>query len=361
MKTLKLDTCRVGTVLRSVLLVEAVLGVGLLFDGNSGHFMGWFVRLAWTTGGTLPATLLWLLLVCQFQDIKPPLHKYNHHVQMAVGILLGMACGSMAFWMLMWSVAAVGGVESQSSGAVWLGVVCVGGMLAGLQMAWLLWRMQSQIPAQTQARLTELQSRIRPHFLFNTLNTAIALVRRQPQQAETLLEDLSELFRYALVEHKTSVSLAQEITLAKGYMAIEQLRFGHRLKIQWKLPTQEQAFILEQAQLPPLLLQPLLENAVHHGIETQPEGGEIWVHVRMKNNQHRHLVIEIGNTLPQLLKQTTLHPIPNTQQQKGQGMALENVKQRLKLLHDLECTFTAGVQTKTTNQYLVCIELPLPC
>ena len=102
-------------------------------------------------------------------------------------------------------------------------------------MAALVLRARGQTPAATTARLEELQSRIRPHFLFNTLNSAIALVREEPAKAETMLEDLSELFRQALADPGESVTLADEIALAERYLAIEQVRFGDRLRVRWDL------------------------------------------------------------------------------------------------------------------------------
>jgi two-component system sensor histidine kinase AlgZ len=104
-----------------------------------------------------------------------------------------------------------------------------------MMLAGLFWRAKARTPAATAARLAELQSRIRPHFLFNTLNSAIALVRAEPAKAEAVLEDLSELFRHALADPAESVTLGQEIALAQRYLAIEQMRFGERLQVQWSL------------------------------------------------------------------------------------------------------------------------------
>ncbi|HEY1231195.1 MAG TPA: histidine kinase, partial [Ramlibacter sp.] len=143
-----------------------------------------------------------------------------------------------------------------------------GVMFALVAMGWLLLRARSHMPADTAARLEDLQSRIRPHFLFNTLNSAIALVREEPAKAETMLEDLAELFRQALADPRDSVTLADEIGLAERYLAIEQVRFGDRLRIRWDLD-----ITAGSARVPPLLLQPLVENAVKHGVEPSAQGG----------------------------------------------------------------------------------------
>src|SRR3954447_18526716 len=116
---------------------------------------------------------------------------------------------------------------------------------------WLRLRAKARLPADTTAKLAELQSRIRPHFLFNTLNTALSLVRLDPARAEEVLEDLAELFRVALTDSGESVSLAEEVELAQRYLAIEQIRFGERLKVSWEL-----AAAAGGARVPPLLLQP---------------------------------------------------------------------------------------------------------
>ncbi|MFY7942044.1 MAG: sensor histidine kinase, partial [Burkholderiaceae bacterium] len=197
-------------------------------------------------------------------------------------------------------------------------------MLAGAALAvcitlWLQWREQARFPAQATARLAELQSRIRPHFLFNTLNTALALVRLDPKRAEDVLEDLSELFRVALSEVGESTTVEGEIDLARRYLAIEQIRFGDRLKVQWELDPAAGA-----ARVPPLLLQPLVENAVQHGVEPGEEGGVLRIRTRVMSGR---VQLSIVNT------------VPNAPPRPGHGMALHNVKERLRLMHDVACHF----------------------
>jgi two-component system, LytTR family, sensor histidine kinase AlgZ len=165
-------------------------------------------------------------------------------------------------------------------------------------------------------------------------------VRQEPARAEGLLEDLSDLFRAALAEHGESVTLAQELELAKNYLSIEQVRFGDRLQVQWRLdPT------ANLAKLPPLLLQPLVENAVLHGIEPNPQGGNIVISAKRENSK---VVVEISNTLP-------LEGAPSTTT-NGNGIALKNVRDRLSLMHDLESSFHASVKH---DHYVVRIELPV--
>jgi len=204
-------------------------------------------------------------------------------------------------------------------------------------VAALAWRAQARAPATTTARLTELQSRIRPHFLFNTLNTAIALVRDEPAQAEAVLEDLAELFRHALMEQGESVPLAQEIALAQRYLEIEQARFGERLRVVWALEP-----VAGVALMPPLLLQPLVENAVQHGVEPSASGADIRISTQCR---HGMVLLKVTNT------------VPAGQGVHGHGVALENVRARLGLLHDVQGSFRAALQD---GVYQVRIELPLP-
>jgi two-component system sensor histidine kinase AlgZ len=191
--------------------------------------------------------------------------------------------------------------------------------MAAVMFQWLRMRTQAMLPADTTARLAELQSRIRPHFLFNTLNTALTLVRLDPARAEGVLEDLAELFRVAITDSGESVTLAEEVELAKRYLAIEQIRFGSRLQVTWELDAEAGA-----ARVPPLLLQPLVENAVRHGVEPSDVGGVIRVRTRVK----------LGRALVSIV-----NSVPDTASRPGNGMALRNVRERLRLMHDVAAQF----------------------
>jgi two-component system sensor histidine kinase AlgZ len=172
--------------------------------------------------------------------------------------------------------------------------------------------------------------------LFNTLNTAITLARLDPARTENLLEDLAELFRVALTDTGESVSLADEVALAKRYLAIEQVRFGDRLQVSWELDDDAGA-----ARVPPLLLQPLVENAVRHGVEPAADGGVIRIRTRVKR---AHAVVSIVNTLP---KQPS---------RPGNGIALRNVRERLRLMHDVAAQFETRLER---DVFRVQIVIPL--
>jgi len=308
--------CHSGVVLRAVLFVHAVLAIGALFGATS--FAQWLTQLALGSGVALPGVLSWLALSCL---LKNALARLPEPAQWAAATGLGAACaaGCWAFQVSIGVGALVPG--NAFTPGRWLAPALSGAALAAGLFYWLRLRAIAQGPADTSARLAELQSRIRPHFLFNTLNTAITLARVDPARTEGLLEDLAELFRVALAGTEQAVTLGAEVELAQRYLAIEQIRFGKRLRVSWDLDPGAAA-----ARVPPLLLQPLVENAVRHGVEPAPEGGEIRVRTRLKRG---HAVVNIDNTLP------------GESSRPGAGMALRNVRERLRLLHDVAAQFEA--------------------
>ena len=318
------DACHVGVILRAVLFVVVVAAVVTMFEATS--FLEWLARVSVVTGGALPATLAWLIAAC---SLKKPLSRRPRPVQYAAGVALGALAGLYGCGLL-----ALAGF---ANAAPWVASACAGALLAGLLVAALVWRVKGRTPAATAARLTELQSRIRPHFLFNTLNTAIALVRHEPARAEAILEDLAELFRHALVDQGDAATLAQEIALARHYLQIEQARFGERLRVEWALDE-----LAGTAMLPPLLLQPLVENAVKHGVEPSDTGAGIRISTECRGGM---AVIKVTNT------------VPAGQGPRGHGLALDNVRDRLSLLHDLQGSFRTAL---VDGVYQVRIEVPLP-
>jgi two-component system, LytTR family, sensor histidine kinase AlgZ len=191
-------------------------------------------------------------------------------------------------------------------------------------------------PAIAEARLQALQARIRPHFLFNSINAALSLIRSQPKQAETALEDMADLFRVLMADNRDLVPLAQEIALCRQYLSIEKLRLEDRLKVNWHIEQMP-----PDALIPPLILQPLIENAVYHGIEPLVEGGNIDINILNTGNE---LMITISNPF-----------ISDKEHHNGNKMALKNIKERLLLHFDLE----AGLKSEVKNKrYEVKIRIP---
>lgn len=300
------ETCSVGVVLRAVLFVEAVVAVAAMF--GSARPAEWLLQFSLLTGGALPATLVWLVVTCW---LKTRLSRLALPLQWASGVGLGVLAGLYGCGVLNFM-----GVTQP---APWWSSGAAGALLSSMLLAGLFWRARARTPAATTARLAELQSRIRPHFLFNTLNSAIALVRAEPRKAEAVLEDLSELFRSALADPAESVTLGQEIALAKSYLAIEKVRFGERLQVVWELDANA-----ANAKLPPLLLQPLVENAVKHGVEPSAGGAQLKISTQRRGAS---VVVKVSNTTPAGTGE------------RGHGLALANVRERLLLLHDVQARF----------------------
>lgn len=317
------DACNVGVVLRAVLFAEAVVGVGAMF--GAGQFVGWLLRFSLLTGAVLPATLAWLIAACM---LKGRLARLGTTQQWTAGIAMGALAGLYGCGLL----AMMGLLDP----APWWASAAAGALLSSVLVAGLVWRAKARTPAATAARLAELQSRIRPHFLFNTLNSAIALVRAEPAKAESVLEDLSELFRHALADATESVTLGQEIALAQRYMAIEQIRFGDRLQVQWSLDPEA-----DPAKLPPLLLQPLVENAVRHGVEPSAQGAQIKITTQRRGSV---VVLKVTNSTPAGVGE------------RGHGLALANVRERLALLHDVQAQFKTVFKD---DVFQVRLEIPL--
>lgn len=205
-----------------------------------------------------------------------------------------------------------------------------------LMLSWFSLRALAQAPALAEARLMALTARIRPHFLYNSLNAVLGVLREDPRRAEVALEELAELFRAIMRDNRELVPLSEEIALARKYLDIERLRLGERLQVRWEVDD-----CPPEALVPPLLLQPLLENAVYHGIEPAAVPGEICVRISATRDGVR---ITIDNPL-----------IDPREQRSGNHMALENLRERLMLFYDLEARLDCG---ERDGRYCVRIDLP---
>jgi two-component system, LytTR family, sensor histidine kinase AlgZ len=176
------------------------------------------------------------------------------------------------------------------------------------------WRMNVEMEARS--RVAALQARIRPHFLFNSMNTIASLTRSNPELAEQAVEDLADLFRASLGEAGHQIEMRDELEMARVYQRIEQLRLGERLIVDWQIQQ-----LPDHALIPALTVQPLLENAIYHGIEPRPDGGTVTV----TGEQHGDMLyICVANPLP---PGTSLH------RHEGNRMALANIRERLLLAY----------------------------
>jgi two-component system sensor histidine kinase AlgZ len=250
----------------------------------------------------------------------------------------------LAYWL---GVAAVVGLTLAVSGA--LHVLVGGDVMEGLArtlalaaiaalllLAYLRLLTRAYSPALAEARLQALQSRIRPHFLFNSLNAVLSLIRRDPKRAERALEDLADLFRVLMQDNRTFVPLADEIALLERYAALEELRLGPRLAVTWELETAPM-----DALMPPMVLQPLLENAVYHGVE--PGSGQGRVLVRIQRRGAR-VHVRVDNPY-----------IEEHAHRQGNRMALENIRERLQLFFDAEASIAMRI---ADGRYIVEMEMP---
>jgi two-component system sensor histidine kinase AlgZ len=191
-------------------------------------------------------------------------------------------------------------------------------------------------PAISEARLQALQARIRPHFLFNSLNAVLSLMRSDPKRAELALEDLADLFRVLMGDNRDLVPVDTELKLCRQYLAIEALRLGDRLQVEWHLENAP-----KDALIPPLVLQPLIENAVYHGIEPGAEPGVISINVF-------HVRKELHMVIKNPYRKDGAH-------HGGNKMAVGNIRERLALHFDAEASMQMRVYE---NRYEVHIIVP---
>ena len=204
-------------------------------------------------------------------------------------------------------------------------------------LAYLNWRHLRLLPSLAESRLMALQARIRPHFLFNTLNSVLGLIREDPKKAEAMLENLADLFRAVISDSRTLVPFSQELELAKAYVAIEEIRFGERLRVNWSCDHAP-----ADALVPPLLLQPLVENAVLHGVAPLEPGAQISVEAFENDGS---LMVLVRNPVPE-----------DAQIREGNRIALDNIRERLALHFDVE----AGLKVYTVNaEFVVSVRIPI--
>jgi two-component system, LytTR family, sensor histidine kinase AlgZ len=217
---------------------------------------------------------------------------------------------------------------------VWIGLVVSGLALRYFYVAH-EWRRSVELRAA--ARVHALQARIRPHFLFNSMNTIAALTRTDPPRAEGAVQDLADLFRATLSDKHDTITLAEELEVARTYQRMEQLRLGRRLEVDWKTDS-----LPGNALVPGLMIQPLLENAIYHGIEPRPEGGRVSISG------------EISGDLITLVVRNPLGAGP--QQRDGNRLALANIRERLALLYGERALMKSGT---FDGEYIVTLRFPL--
>ncbi|MGD8484573.1 MAG: histidine kinase [Thioalkalispiraceae bacterium] len=279
------------------------------------------------TAGTLCLVRPWL---CRFTNTQTALLSY-----LIMLLVIGLI-SEAAFWL----VPRLD-FDPQQHWHYLLRNLLIGAIISGpvLRYFYVQHQWRRRIEAESEARLQALQSRIRPHFLFNSMNTIASLTRSQPQQAEMAVENLSDLFRASLSDIRQRFTLKQELELCQRYLEIELLRLGEeRLQVIWdtdRLPG--------DALIPALTLQPLLENAIYHGIELLTEGGVIEISGRLNNKQ---IEISLSNPLPRSGADN---------HQKGNQIAQDNIRERLQAYFIRHADLTVSQQD---HSYKVTLSFP---
>jgi two-component system, LytTR family, sensor histidine kinase AlgZ len=199
------------------------------------------------------------------------------------------------------------------------------------------WRRHVEMKARL--RIDALQARIRPHFLFNSMNTIAALTRSDPGLAEEAVEDLADLFRANLRETRIHIPLKEELEVARLYQRIEQLRLGRRLQVRWEIED-----LPLDTMVPSLVVQPLLENAIYHGIEPLPDGG---------------MVVITGSRMGEAIELKVANPVPTSKPGTGHAgnrIALDNIRERLELAFPGRARVDVA---QAEGQYVVTLAFPL--
>jgi two-component system sensor histidine kinase AlgZ len=220
--------------------------------------------------------------------------------------------------------------------AQWWRIYALAAFMTATALLYFNYRMRALSPALITARLQALQARIRPHFLFNSINAVLSLIRTEPRRAESALEDMADLFRALMADNRDLIPLSDEVALCRQYLGLESLRLGDRLQVRWHVDNMP-----DDALVPPLMLQPLIENAVYHGVQSSNEPGEITINVFQRRGE-LHAIL--ANPF-----------VPDGRRHAGNRMAIDNIRERLALHFDAE----AGLETKATgNLFQVHIHMP---
>ena len=318
--------------LRVLLGVNALaLGAALVQSNGISDWIPRFIDLAAWVQPLLLGNLLFLV------GLAPVLSRMPYRWAQIVVVVLAVlsAVVMLEFWRY------IGLEDGGSERTLRAGVL--GGAVAIAVLGYFALRARAFSPAITEARLQALTARIRPHFLFNSLNAVLSLIRAEPRRAETALEELAELFRVLMRDPRELLPLAEEIALCRQYLDLEKLRLGDRLHIDWEFLD-----VPDDLEVPPLMLQPLLENAVYHGIEPAPEGGTIRIRFARTGDE---LHIDLAN------------PCGAERSQAGSGkhMALENIRERLGLYYDLEARLENRLETTADGCCEYKVRIVLPC
>lgn len=322
------DLCTVQAVFHLVLVGELLAFALAIADSG-------VLQFNWYKLGVLSMLIQWVVLtsaacLCPMRPWfrrQPPLvaGAVSYGLVMSITLfytVLGNLL-STSNWQISWDATLTNFVLA----ALFSGIV--------LRYFYLQQQLRNQQQAELTARIQALQSRIRPHFLFNSMNSIASLIDFDPEGAERMVVDLADLFRASLSEPGL-IPMHREVELCQRFVGIEQVRIGDRLQVEWQLNYPD------NAQIPSLLLQPLVENAIYHGVQPLPEGGKVSVSVHCSNGMCK---VKVVNPLGDHKQATN----------KGNGMALENIRHRLEAYYDDRGTLK--VEQNDTH-YMVTVSFP---
>lgn len=335
------DLCNVRAVLVLILLCETLVTALVLVDSG-------LINLQWHRFATLSYFVQWVALLsvallCQTRKFMARL-TLTWAVIWAMSLLLLVSFMVSMGALYLLPLSDIGNQD----GAAWVvRNMLISAIFGAMALRYFYvqsqWRLKSQ--AELSARLQALQARIRPHFFFNSLNTVASLIIVNPEKAETMLVDLSSLFRVVLKDQDAQVGLDAELELGRRYLNIEQQRLGDRLKVEWSLPA-----TMPNVQVPQLLLQPLLENAIYHGIQPLVEGGCITISLQPL------MAAEIADETKQYWQLIVENDKPKESvASNGHQISLPNIAMRLEAIFGTQATLKSE---HTANQYRVMIQLP---
>jgi two-component system sensor histidine kinase AlgZ len=295
--------------------------------------------------------MLWMILTsaCVLTLVRPVLARRG--VVAATGFSLGLVLANIALVSeaVYWFGYYFAGSSSISSSALFPQIrweflmrnLAIGLLVSAavLRYFYVAHQWRSNVEKEVKSRITALQARIRPHFLFNSMNTIAALTRTNPRAAEQAVEDLADLFRASLGNPGEAISLAEELEIARVYQRMEEQRLGSRLRVDWQLND-----IPLATRVPSLTVQPLLENAIYHGIEPLEAGGVVTVIGKAEGGM---ATITVSNPLS-LTKQRDIH--------QGHQIALDNIRQRLELAYGNKARLEIE---QTADRFQVQVGFPL--
>ncbi len=330
------EVCRWRTIVM-LLVVSQIMAFFSVLDP-----ILWAQRFLWhwafAAAVTLAIVSFSLLLLCLYKNylkILPFWPALLLWLAIPVTVTVFFSSVTFFYWREYWLVAGVS--------AYWyLGFIAKNAALTLLISAliFLFFYQQAQALAhlrlEANSRIAALQARIRPHFLFNSLNSISSLIALDPAKAEAAIGDLAALFRAVLREERL-IPLHEELAMVRHYLALENLRLAERLSVHWQLTD-----LPENYPLPPLLLQPLVENAIYHGIQPSLSGGVLWIQGFISGN---YLIFSIKNTLA-----------TSQVKAKGHHLAQNNIRERLALHYGAQARFSVQ---KNPDSYLALLSLPL--